>query len=108
LQLNAAAASIHSYTSDQALQDYAGSDIRHSRSAAKNIIPNSHEAGAWLGRIHLPSKASSLPLNVPIRGCLLDVNLVLQDGRGCGGDQPGMRAPNCRESSGGRKIPSVL
>lgn len=73
---------IHAYTSDQALQDYAGSDIRRSRSAAKNIIPNSHEAGAWLGRI-LPAfdgKFLTSALNVPIHeGCLLDVNLVLQD-----------------------------
>ncbi len=74
---------IHSYTSDQALQDYAGSDIRRSRSAAKNIIPNSHEAGAWLGQI-LPAfegKFLTSALNVPIHeGCLLDVNLVLADG----------------------------
>jgi glyceraldehyde 3-phosphate dehydrogenase len=73
---------IHSYTSDQALQDYAGSDIRRSRSAAENIIPNSHEAGAWLGRI-LPDfdgKFLTSALNVPIHeGCLLDVNLVLED-----------------------------
>ena len=74
--------SIHSYTSDQALQDYAGSDIRRSRSAAKNIIPNSHEAGHWLGRI-LPDfegKFLTSALNVPIHeGCLLDVNLVMAD-----------------------------
>jgi glyceraldehyde 3-phosphate dehydrogenase len=73
---------IHSYTSDQALQDYAGTDIRRSRSAAENIIPNSHEAGAWLGRI-LPDfegKFLTSALNVPIHeGCLLDVNLVLAD-----------------------------
>ncbi|RLA60762.1 MAG: glyceraldehyde-3-phosphate dehydrogenase, partial [Gammaproteobacteria bacterium] len=42
---------IHAYTSDQALQDYAGSDFRRSRSAAKNIIPNSHDANLWLGQI---------------------------------------------------------
>jgi glyceraldehyde 3-phosphate dehydrogenase len=73
---------IHAYTSDQALQDYAGSDIRRSRSAAKNIIPNSHEAGEWLGQI-LPAfegKFLTSALNVPIHeGCLLDVNLVLAD-----------------------------
>ena len=73
---------IHSYTSDQALQDYAGSDIRRSRSAAENIIPNSHEAGAWLGRIlpRFDGKFLTSALNVPIHeGCLLDVNLVLGD-----------------------------
>ena len=40
--------SIHSYSSDQPVQDYAGSDYRRSRSAAENIIPNTHEAGNWL------------------------------------------------------------
>ncbi|MFT5481679.1 MAG: glyceraldehyde 3-phosphate dehydrogenase [Halieaceae bacterium] len=73
---------IHSYTSDQALQDYAGSDFRRSRSAAKNIIPNTHEAGAWLGRIlpEFEGKVLTSALNVPIhQGCLLDVNLVVED-----------------------------
>ena len=74
--------SIHSYTSDQALQDYAGVDIRRSRSAAKNIIPNTHEAAHWLGQV-LPAfdgKILTSALNVPIHeGCLLDVNLVMAD-----------------------------
>lgn len=73
---------IHAYTSDQALQDYAGSDFRRSRSAAKNIIPNSHDAGLWLGRIlpEFDGKILTSALNVPIHeGCLLDVNLVISD-----------------------------
>lgn len=73
---------VHAYTSDQALQDYAGSDFRRSRSAAVNIIPNSHEAGIWLGHI-LPDfegKVTTSALNVPIHeGCLLDTNLVFED-----------------------------
>jgi len=73
---------IHAYTSDQALQDYAGSDFRRSRSAAKNIIPNNHDASLWLGQI-LPAfdgKILTSALNVPIHeGCLLDVNLVMGD-----------------------------
>lgn len=73
---------IHAFTSDQALQDYAGSDFRRSRSAAKNIIPNSHEAASWLGRI-LPDfdgKILTSALNVPVQeGCLLDTNLVMAD-----------------------------
>ncbi len=73
---------IHAYTSDQALQDYAGSDFRRSRSAAKNIIPNNHEASLWLGQI-LPDfdgKILTSALNVPVHeGCLLDVNLVMAD-----------------------------
>jgi glyceraldehyde 3-phosphate dehydrogenase (phosphorylating) len=74
---------IHSFTSDQALQDYAGSDFRRSRSAAKNIIPNTHEASLWLGQIlpQFDGKILTSALNVPIQeGCLLDVNLIMQDG----------------------------
>lgn len=73
---------VHSYTSDQALQDYAGSDFRRSRSAAENIIPNTHEAGLWMNHI-LPAfegKVLTSALNVPIHeGSLLDVNLVFAD-----------------------------
>ena len=71
---------VHAYTSDQTLQDYAGSDYRRSRSAPKNIIPNGHDAGRWLGHI-LPSfagKVHTSALNVPVQeGCLLDTTLVL-------------------------------
>lgn len=71
---------IHAYTADQSLQDYAGGDYRRSRSAPKNIIPNGHEAGRWLGQI-LPTFAGKLhtsALNVPVQeGCLLDTTLVL-------------------------------
>lgn len=73
---------IHAFTSDQALQDYAGSDFRRSRSAAKNIIPNTHEASLWLGQIlpQFDGKILTSALNVPVQeGCLLDVNLVMQD-----------------------------
>ena len=73
---------VHAYTSDQALQDYAGADFRRSRSGAINIIPNTHEAGSWLGHI-LPDfegKITTSALNVPIyEGCLLDTNLVFED-----------------------------
>jgi glyceraldehyde 3-phosphate dehydrogenase len=73
---------VHAFTSDQALQDYAGSDFRRSRSAAKNIIPNSHEASLWLGRIlpEFEDRVMTWALNVPVQeGCLLDVNLVMAD-----------------------------
>ncbi|MEM1112646.1 MAG: glyceraldehyde 3-phosphate dehydrogenase NAD-binding domain-containing protein [Pseudomonadota bacterium] len=74
--------SIHAYTSDQVLQDYAGTDFRRSRSAAENIIPNVHEAGIWLGDV-LPQFAYKIitsALNVPIQeGCLLDTDLVFAD-----------------------------
>lgn len=73
---------VHAYTSDQALQDYAGSDYRRSRSAPENIIPNSHDAAAWVGRVlpQFEGKIMSAALNVPIHeGCLLDTNLVFSD-----------------------------
>lgn len=73
---------VHAFTSDQALQDYAGSDFRRSRSAAKNIIPNNHEASAWLGNIlpEFEGKIMTSALNVPVQeGCLLDTTLVMKD-----------------------------
>lgn len=74
--------SIHAYTSDQALQDSAGSDFRRSRSAPENIIPNTHEASYWIGQLlpEFDGKVFSSALNVPIHeGSLLDVNLVMTD-----------------------------
>ena len=73
---------VHAYSSDQPVQDYAGSDFRRSRSAAENIIPNTHEAGMWIGRI-LPQyegRVITSALNVPVqRGNLIDLNLVMAD-----------------------------
>ena len=73
---------IHAYTSDQPLQDYAGKDFRRSRSAAKNIIPNSIDSAPWVEKIlpGLTGKLSGYALNVPVqRGSLLDVNIVFAD-----------------------------
>lgn len=73
---------VHSYTSDQPLHDYAGSDFRRSRAAARNIIPNNHEASAWIGEIlpQMSGKVMTSALNVPVQdGCLLDTNLVFAD-----------------------------
>ena len=74
--------SVHCYTSDQALQDYAGSDFRRSRSAAKNIIPNTHEAHLWLDHVlpEFSDKVLTYVLNVPVQeGCLLDANFVMKE-----------------------------
>lgn len=73
---------VHAFTSDQSLQDYAGSDMRRSRSAAKNIIPNTHEGAGWLDQVlpELSGKIMTSALNVPVQqGCLLDTNLVFSD-----------------------------
>ncbi|MDP6936264.1 MAG: glyceraldehyde 3-phosphate dehydrogenase NAD-binding domain-containing protein [Candidatus Marinimicrobia bacterium] len=75
--------SIHSYTSDQPLQDVAGKDFRRSRSAAENIIPNDSESLGWVGKILpvLKGKISASALNVPVqKGSLLDLSVALIDG----------------------------
>lgn len=73
---------VHAYSSDQSLQDYAHEDFRRSRSAAQNIIPNSNESARWVELI-LPKfagKLSGYALNVPVqRGSLLDLNCVMRD-----------------------------
>ena len=38
---------VHAYSSDQSLQDYAHEDFRQ-RSAAENIIPNNNESARWV------------------------------------------------------------
>jgi len=74
---------VHAYSSDQSLQDYAHEDFRRSRSAAENIIPNNNESARWVEFV-LPKfagKLSGYALNVPVqRGSLLDLNCVMQDG----------------------------
>jgi glyceraldehyde 3-phosphate dehydrogenase len=73
---------VHAYSSDQSLQDYAHEDFRRSRSAAQNIIPNSNESARWVERMlpQFAGKLSGYALNVPVqRGSLLDLNCVLRD-----------------------------
>jgi glyceraldehyde 3-phosphate dehydrogenase len=74
---------VHAYSSDQSLQDYAHEDFRRSRSAAQNIIPNNNESARWVEFV-LPKfagKLSGYALNVPVqRGSLLDLNCVMEDG----------------------------
>jgi len=74
---------VHAYSSDQSLQDYAHEDFRRSRSAAQNIIPNNNESARWVEFV-LPKfagKLSGYALNVPVqRGSLLDLNCVMQNG----------------------------
>lgn len=73
---------LHAYTSDQSLQDRAGSDYRCSRSAAKNIIPNSNESARWVSKIlhQFKDRLIGSALNVPIhKGSLMDLTLVMKD-----------------------------
>jgi len=73
---------VHAYTSDQSLQDYAHEDFRRSRSAAENIIPNNNESAHWV-EVILPKftgKLSGYALNVPVQhGSMLDLNCVMRD-----------------------------
>ena len=73
--------SVHAYSSDMSLQDYAGPDYRRSRSGAENIIPNNSEAPRWVEHV-LPKfagKISGYVLNVPVqKGSLLDLNIVFE------------------------------
>ncbi len=78
---HASMTSVHAYTSDQRLQDYASSDYRRSRSGSENIIPNATPARDWIPRL-LPSLAgrfTAYALNVPVQvGSLLDLTVALQ------------------------------
>ncbi len=74
--------SVHAYTSDQPLQDYAGKDFRRSRSAAENIIPNTIDSARWVEKLlpEFADKLSAYALNVPVqKGSLLDLNIVFKD-----------------------------
>ena len=74
--------SVHAYTSDQSLQDYAGADYRRSRSGAENIIPNTTPALECLQQVlpQLRGKMSGYALNVPVQvGSMLDITVSLQE-----------------------------
>ncbi len=74
--------SIHAYTSDQPLQDYAQGDQRRSRSAAQNIIPNANASAACVEQLmpRFAGRLSGCALNVPVQhGSLLDLNCVLRN-----------------------------
>lgn len=73
---------VHSYTSDQALRDRAGTDFRRSRSAAENIIPNDTPSPKWIQKImpEFKGRVEGSALNVPVpNGSLLDLTTILHD-----------------------------
>ena len=73
---------VHSYTSDQPLLDIANPDLKRSRSAAKNIIPNFNLSSKWVEKV-LPdfkNKIFSTALNVPVQfGSLLDITTIFKN-----------------------------
>ena len=73
---------IHSFTSDQSLQDTVGVDFRCSRSASENIIPNNSEAEKWIVKLfpELNDKINCNALNVPVqKGSMLDLSIAFGD-----------------------------
>lgn len=78
---HASMTSVHAYTSDQRLQDYASADYRRSRSGAENIIPNFTPALEWVPRVmpEIAGKFSAYALNVPVQaGSMLDMTFSLK------------------------------
>lgn len=79
---HASMTSVHAYTSDQSLQDYAGADYRRSRSGARNIIPNDAPALRWIQQLMpgLQGRMTAYALNVPVQtGSMLDITVSLKD-----------------------------
>ena len=79
---HASMTSVHAYTSDQSLQDYAGADYRRSRSGARNIIPNDTPALRWIQELmpQLQGRMTAYALNVPVQtGSMLDITVSLKD-----------------------------
>jgi len=73
---------VHSYTSDQPLQDTVGESFRRSRSASENIIPNDSPTPSWIELImpEFKNKIDGIALNVPIpKGSLLDTTIFFDD-----------------------------
>lgn len=79
---HASVTSVHEYTSDQVLEDYAGPDYRRSRSGARNIIPNATPARQWVPRVlpALADKLSGYAMNVPVQtGSMLDLTVAFHE-----------------------------
>ena len=79
---HASMTSVHAYTSDQSLQDYAGADFRRSRSGARNIIPNDTPALHWIQKLmpQLQGRMTAYALNVPVQtGSMLDITVSLKN-----------------------------
>lgn len=74
--------SIHAYTSDQPLADAVGTDLRRSRSAVENIIPNENESPRLVGELmpKFKGKFAGMALNVPVPdGSCVDLSTELKN-----------------------------
>lgn len=72
---------VHSYTSDQRLQDAPHQDLRRARAAAMSIIPTSTGAAKAITKIfpHLEGRAGGCGIRVPVaNGSLTDISCILK------------------------------
>ncbi|MBT6471730.1 MAG: type I glyceraldehyde-3-phosphate dehydrogenase [Candidatus Marinimicrobia bacterium] len=73
---------VHAYTSDQPLADTAQSDLRRSRSAVENIIPNKTWAPELVGKLmpQFEGKVEGTAFNVPVPdGSAVDLTTDLEN-----------------------------
>lgn len=73
---------VHSYTSDQRLQDAPHSDLRRARAAAESIVPTTTGAAKALARVFpaLDGKIGGAGIRVPVPdGSLTDLTLVVKN-----------------------------
>ena len=71
---------VHAYTSDQPLADAAGIDLRRSRSAVENIIPNTTSAPSIVEELmpQFSGKVDGIAFNVPVpNGSCVDLTTEL-------------------------------
>ena len=71
---------VHAYTSDQPLADAAGVDLRRSRSAVENIIPNTTSAPSIVAELmpQFSGKVDGIAFNVPVpNGSCVDLTTEL-------------------------------
>ena len=67
---------VHAYTNDQRLSDWAHSDLRRSRAAGENIIPTSTGAARAVGKVlpQLKGKLDGMAMRVPVPdGSIVDL-----------------------------------
>lgn len=78
----AAMTTVHAYTSDQQLSDSARGDLRWSRSAAENIIPNTSWATGAVEELmpHFKGRLTGMALNVPVSAGS-NIDLVVETGK---------------------------
>ena len=73
---------VHAYTSDQPLADAVNSDLRRSRSAVQNIIPNDTWAPDYVSQLmpQFKNKLTGMAFNVPVaNGSCVDLTTEMEE-----------------------------